>query len=104
MLRALESICKNAGFSTKHKMVPRVRVTDAQISKSSTSAWHRCQICWWTSPCATISSALVKMGGEPTASYATENPAQILESTTVQKIRDYRNTYRRNRQVAFLPA
>jgi hypothetical protein len=44
------------------------------------------------------------MGGEPTASYATENPAQILESTTVQKIRDYRNTYRRNRQVAFLPA
>jgi hypothetical protein len=33
-----------------------------------------------------------------------DNPAQILESAAAQKIRDYRTTYRRNRQVAFLPA
>ena len=33
-----------------------------------------------------------------------DNPDQILESAAAQKIRDCRNTHRRNRQVAFLPA
>jgi hypothetical protein len=33
-----------------------------------------------------------------------DNPDQILESAAAQKIRDYRSTYRRDRQVDFLPA
>ena len=33
-----------------------------------------------------------------------DNPDHILESTAADKIRNYRDTYQRNRQVAFLPA
>jgi hypothetical protein len=33
-----------------------------------------------------------------------DNPDLILESAAADKIRNYRDTYRRNRQVAFLPA
>jgi hypothetical protein len=40
----------------------RVRATAAPISKSATSACRSRPICWWTSPCATISSAPVTLG------------------------------------------
>jgi hypothetical protein len=33
-----------------------------------------------------------------------DNPDHILESAAADKIRNYRDTYQRNRQVAFLPA
>jgi hypothetical protein len=33
-----------------------------------------------------------------------DNPDHILESAAADKIRNYRDTYRRNRHVAFLPA
>ena len=33
-----------------------------------------------------------------------DNPDHILESAAADKIRNYRDTYHRNRQVAFLPA
>ena len=46
-LRALESICKDAGYSTNLKMV-LTSATAARISKSSTCAWDSRRICWWT--------------------------------------------------------
>jgi len=33
-----------------------------------------------------------------------DNPDQIFESAAADKIRNYRDPYQRNRQVAFLPA
>ena len=33
-----------------------------------------------------------------------DNPDQILENAAADKIRNYRDPYQRNRQVAFLPA
>ena len=33
-----------------------------------------------------------------------DHPGHILESAAADKIRNYRDTYRRNRNVAFLPA
>jgi len=63
------------------------------------------RVCWWTSFCSTISSALVEMGGEPTASYAI--PTTRIRSSRAplpNRFRNYRSGYRRNRQVAFLPS
>jgi hypothetical protein len=75
------------------------------LSKSSTFAWGSRRVCWWTSPCATISSALVEMGGRTHGKLCSpDNPDQILESAAAQQIRNYRSGYRRSRQVAFLPS
>jgi len=61
VLRASTCVWKDAGYFTPLKMV-LTSATAARISKSSTCAWGR-RICWWTSPCATISLALGAMGG-----------------------------------------
>ena len=60
VLRALERICNDAGFATTHKRVLTSegnRRADLEIRNIRVA---RRPICWWTSPCATISSALAK--------------------------------------------
>ena len=59
-------------------------------------------ICWWTSTCATILSALVKQHEGQLRN--PDHPGHILESAATDKIRNYRDAYRRNRHVVFLPA
>jgi hypothetical protein len=59
-LRALERICNDTGFATTHKRVLTSegnRRADLEIRKIRVASKP---ICWWTSTCATISSALVK--------------------------------------------
>ena len=61
--RALESNCNAAGFATNHKRVLTSegnRRADLEIRNIRVAAAHR--FAGWTSPCAIISSTLVKEG------------------------------------------
>jgi hypothetical protein len=63
VLRALERICNDAGFATNHKRVLTSegnRRADLEIRNIRVAAAHR--FAGWTSPCAIISSTLVKEG------------------------------------------
>jgi hypothetical protein len=80
----------------------RVRATAAPISKSATSAWRSRPICWWTSRHDFIGACHI--GQNQGQLRNPDKPDHILESAAADKIRNYRDTYRRNRHVAFLPA
>jgi hypothetical protein len=59
-LRALDHICNDDGFATSHKRVltsEGKRCADLEICNIRGRSKP---ICWWTAPCATITSALVK--------------------------------------------
>ena len=80
----------------------RVRAAAAPISKSATSAWRSRPTWWWTSPHIFIGAGQIGLNHGQLRN--PDNPDHILESAAADKFRTYRDTYRRNRHVAFLPA
>jgi hypothetical protein len=105
VLRALESMCNNAGFSTKHKMV-----LTSEGNRRADLEVLNIRVAQQTDLLVEVSlhHDLVGAGLDGGRTHGKhrnpDNPEKILESAAAQKIRDCRKTYRRNRQVAFLLA
>jgi len=81
----------------------RVRATAAPISKSATSAWRRRPICWWTHRLPQFQRHRSQWADSRPAPQPRQ-PGPHPRERRSDKIRNYRDTYRRNRHVAFLPA
>ena len=83
----------------------RVRATAAPISKSTTSAWRMLQTDLRVDVTVRHNFKGTGHHGQTRGQLRnSDNPDHILESPAADKIRNYRDTYRRNRHVAFLPA
>ena len=104
VLRALERICNDAGFATTHKRVLTSkghRPADLQIRNIRVAGQNDLLV-----------DVTVRHNFKGTGhNWQTQgqlrnpdNPDHIFESAAADKIRNYRDPYQRNRQVAFLPA
>jgi hypothetical protein len=104
-LRALESICTDAGYSTKVKMVLTSegnRRTDLEVLNIRV-----------TQQTDLLVDVILRHdfigagrdGGQHHGKLRNpDDPDHILESAAAEKIRKYSDPYRQNRQFAFLPA
>jgi hypothetical protein len=104
-IAALERICNDAGFATTHKRVLKSeesnRRADLEIRNIRVAGQHDLLVD------VTIrnNSKGTRHNGQTQGQLRNpDNPDHILESAAAGKIRNYRDTYRRNRHVAFLPA
>ena len=102
--RALESNCNAAGFATNHK-----RVLTSAGSRRADIEIRNIRVAQQTDLLVgvTLRHELIGAGhsGQTQGQLRNpDNPDLILESAAADKIRNYRDTYRRNRHVAFLQA
>jgi hypothetical protein len=104
VLRALDRICNDAGFATTHNQVLTSegnRRADLEIRNIRVAGQHDLLVD------VTIRHNFKGTGhnGQTQGQLRNpDNPDHILERAAADKIRNYRDTYRRNRHVAFLPA
>jgi hypothetical protein len=104
VLRALERICNDAGFATTHKRVLTSdgnRRADLEICNIRVAGQTDLLVD------VTLRHDFIGSGrdGQTQGQLRNpDNPDHILESAAADKIRNYRDTYRRKRHVAFLPA
>ena len=104
VLRALERICNDAGFATTHK-----RVLTSEGNRRADLEIRNIRVAGQTDLLVdvTLRHDFIGAGrdGQTQGQLRNpDNPDHILESAAADKIRNYRDTYRRNRHVAFLPA
>jgi hypothetical protein len=103
-LRALERICNDAGYATSPK-----RVLPSEGTRRADLEVRNIRVAGKTDLLVdvTLRHPFICAGrsghaqGQPRNP---DNPDQILESAAADKIRNYRDPYQRNRQVAFLSA
>ena len=104
VMTALESICNNAGYATKHKRVltsAGKQRADLEILKIQVAQ----QIDLLVD--VTLRHDFVGAGHNGLNQGQLrnpDNPDKLLDSAAADKIRHYRAPYRQNRHVAFLPA
>ena len=104
ILRALERICNDAGFATNHKRVltsEGSRRADLEIRNICVAEKIDLLVD------VTLRHDFVGAGRSGLTQGQLRNPDNldhIFESAAADKIRNYRDPYQRNRQVAFLPA
>ena len=97
LLRALESICNDAGVPTKHKMLTSEgnRRTDLEVLNIGVAQMTGLLVD------VSLRQDFIGAGRDGWRTHGKlrnpGNPYQILESAAAQKIRDYRTTYRCNR-------
>jgi len=104
VLRALERICNNTGFATTHK-----RVLTSEGNSCSNLEIRNIRVAGQTNLLVDVTVRHNFKGtghNKQTQGQLCnpDNPDHILESAAADKIRNYRDTYHRNRHVAFLPA
>jgi hypothetical protein len=104
VLRSLERICNDAGFETTHK-----RVLTSEGNRCTDLEMRNIRVAGQTDLLVdvTLRHDFIGAGrdGQTQGQLRNpDNPDHILESAAAHKIRNYRDTYRRNRHVAFLPA
>ena len=104
VLRSLERICNDAGFETTHK-----RVLTSEGNRCTDLEMRNIRVAGQTDLLVdvTLRHDFIGAGrdGQTQGQLRNpDNPDLILESAAADKIRNYRDTYRRNRHVAFLPA
>jgi transcriptional regulator of met regulon len=104
VLRALESICNDAGFATNHK-----RVLTSDGNSRADLEIRNIRVAQQTDLLVDVTLrhnfiGTGQIGPNQGQLRNPDNPDHILESAAADKIRNYRNTYRRNRHEAFLPA
>jgi hypothetical protein len=100
----LERICNDAGFATTHK-----RVLTSEGNRCTYLEIRNIRVAGQTDLLVdvTLRHDFIGAGraGQTQGQLRNpDNPDHILESDAANKIRNYRDTYRRNRHVAFLPA
>jgi hypothetical protein len=101
VLRALERICNAAGFATNHK-----RVLTSEGSRRADLEVRNIRVAQKTDLLidVTIRQPFIgagRSGHNQGQLRNPDNPDHILESAAADKIRNYRDPYQRNRQVAF---
>jgi hypothetical protein len=104
VLRALERICNDAGFATTHK-----RMLTSEGNRRADLEIRNIRV---TQQTDLLVDVTVRHNFKGTGQNGLtqgqlrnpDNPDYILESAAADKIRNYRDTYRRNRHLAFLPA
>jgi hypothetical protein len=104
VLRALERVCNDAGLATTHK-----RVLTSEGHRRADLEIRGIRVAERTDLLVdvTIRHDFIGSGrnGQTQGQLRNpNNPDRILESAAADKIREYRDPYRRNRHVAFLPA
>jgi hypothetical protein len=100
----LERICNDAGFATTHK-----RVLTSEGNRRADLEIRNIRVAGQTDLLVDVTVRHNFKGtghnGQTQGQLRNpDNPDHILESAAADKIRNYRDTYRRNRHVAFLPA
>jgi hypothetical protein len=104
LLRALECICNDTGFATTHK-----RVLTSEDNHRTDLEIRNIRVAGQTN---LLEDVTVRHNFKGTGHNGQtqgqlrnpDNPDHILESAAADKIRNHRDTYCRNRHVAFLPA
>jgi hypothetical protein len=104
VLRALERICHAAGFATNHK-----RVLMSQGRRRADLEVCNIRVAQKNDLLIDVSIRHPFIGASRSGHNQgqlrnPDNPDHILESAAADKIRNYRDPYQSNRQVAFLPA
>ena len=104
VLRALESICNDAGYATSRK-----RVLPSEGTRRADLEVRNIRVAGKTDLLidVTLRHPFIGAGRSGHIQGQLRNPDnldQILESAAADKIRNYRDPYQRTRQVAFLPA
>jgi hypothetical protein len=104
VLRALERICNDAGFATTHK-----RVLTSEGNRRADLEIRNILVAQQTDLLVDVTVRHnfkgTGLNGQTQGQIRNpENPDHILESSAADKIRNYRDTYRRNLHVALLPA
>jgi hypothetical protein len=100
----LDRICNDAGFATNHK-----RVLTSEGNRSADLEIRNIRVAQQTDLLVDVTvrhnfTGAGHIGQNQGQLRNPDNPDHILESGAADKIRNYRDTYRRNRHVAFLPA
>ena len=103
VLRALDRMCNDAGFATTHK-----RVLTSEGNLLADLAIHNIRVAGQTNSLVDVTvrhnfKGTGHNGQTQDQLRNPDNPDHILESAATNKIRNYRDTYHRNRHVAFLP-
>ncbi len=104
VLRVLERICNDAGFATTHK-----RVLTSEGNRHADLEIRNIRVAGQTDLLVDVTVRHNFKGtghnGQTQGQLRNpDNPDHILASDAAEKIRNYRDTYRRNQHVAFLPA
>ncbi len=105
VLRALEGVCKDAGYSTSLETV----LTSEDNRRADLEVFN-IRVAQQTDLLVdvTLRHNFIGAGRDGGINHRKlrkpDHPDQILEGAAAEKIRNYRSPYRRNRQVAFLPA
>jgi hypothetical protein len=103
VLRALERICNDAGYATSRKRVLPSGTRRADLEVRNIRVAGKTDLLIDVTLRHTFIGA-GRSGHTQGQLRNPDNPDQILESAAADKIRNYRDPYQRNRQVAFLPA
>jgi hypothetical protein len=103
-LRALDRICNDSGFATTHK-----RLLTSEGKRHADLEIRNIYVAGQTDFLVDVTVRHNFKGtghnGQTQGQLRNpDNPDHVLESTAANKIRNYRDTYRRNWHVAFLPA
>jgi hypothetical protein len=104
VLRAIEHICNDAGFATNHK-----QVLTSEGNRRADLEIRNIRVAQQTDLLVDVTLrhnfiGAGQIGLNQGQLRKPDNPDHILESAAADKIRNYRDTHRRNRHVAFLPA
>jgi hypothetical protein len=104
VLRALERICNDAGYATTRK-----RVITSEGTRRADLEVRNIRVAGMTDLLLDVTLrhdfiGAARSGLTQAKLRNPDNPDQILESAAADKVRNYRDPYQRNRQVAFLPA
>jgi hypothetical protein len=104
VLRALARIWNDAGFATNHK-----RVLSSEGNRRADLEIRNIRVAQQTDLLVDVTLrhnfiGAGQIGLNQGQLRKPDNPDHILESAAADKIRNYRDTHRRNRHVAFLPA
>ena len=103
-LRALERICNDTGFATIHK-----RVLTSEGNRRADLEIRNIRVAQRTDLLVDVTLRHNFIGAGQIGQHQgqlrnPDHPDHILESAAADKIRNYRDAYRRNRHVVFLPA
>jgi hypothetical protein len=104
VLQALKRICNDAGFATTYKLV-----LTSEGNRRADLAIRNIRVSQQTDLLMDVTLrhdfiGTGKIGQNQGQLRNPDHPDRILESAAADKIRNHRDTYRRNRHVAFLPA
>jgi hypothetical protein len=100
----LERICNDTGFATTHK-----RVLTSEGNRRADLEIGKIRVAQQTNLLVDVNLRHNFIGSGQIGQHQgqlrnPDHPDHILESAAADKIRNYRDAYRRNRHVAFLPA